>query len=131
MTTLSLCSALWTDLPDRQFGPEFVRNQIQQLRRSIRGLEREGLRHVFVLSRGWRKCQCLKMGQNESMRPANHTVDGGREAGLEIVGSVSGGPCSGRERGDALDGRVSEAGQDFGQIIAHRKLEPAAAFDDR
>jgi protein phosphatase len=50
MTTLSLCSALWTDLPDRQFGPEFVRNQIQQLRRSIRGLEREGLRHVFVLS---------------------------------------------------------------------------------
>jgi hypothetical protein len=64
MTTLSLCSALGTDLPDRQFGPEFVRNQIQQLRRSIRGLEREGLRHVFVLSRGWRKCQCLKMGQN-------------------------------------------------------------------
>src|SRR6185437_1741248 len=31
---------------DRQFGPHVVRNQSQQLRRSIRGLEREGFRHV-------------------------------------------------------------------------------------
>lgn len=36
--------------PDRQFGPHVVRNQSQQLRRSIRGLEREGFRHLFVLS---------------------------------------------------------------------------------
>jgi protein phosphatase len=36
--------------PDRQFGPHVVRNQSQQLRRSIRGLDREGFRHVFVLS---------------------------------------------------------------------------------
>jgi len=36
--------------PDRQFGPHVVRNQAQQLRRSMRGLEREGLRHVFRLS---------------------------------------------------------------------------------
>jgi protein phosphatase len=36
--------------PDRQFEPHVVRNQSQQLRRSIRGLEREGFRHVFVLS---------------------------------------------------------------------------------
>ncbi len=35
---------------DRQFGPHVVRNQSQQLRRSIRGLELEGFRHVFVLS---------------------------------------------------------------------------------
>jgi hypothetical protein len=49
MTTLSLCSALWTDLPDRQFGPHVVRNQSQQLRRSIRGLEREGFRLVCLL----------------------------------------------------------------------------------
>jgi protein phosphatase len=35
---------------DRQFGPHVIRNQSQQLRRSIRGLEREGFRHVFVLS---------------------------------------------------------------------------------
>jgi protein phosphatase len=35
--------------PDRQFGPHVVRNQSQQLRRSLRGLEREGIRHVFML----------------------------------------------------------------------------------
>jgi protein phosphatase len=35
--------------PERQFGPHVVRNQAQQLRRSMRGLEREGIRHVFKL----------------------------------------------------------------------------------
>jgi protein phosphatase len=36
--------------PDRQFGPHVIHNQIQQLRKSMRGLEREGIRHVFKLS---------------------------------------------------------------------------------
>jgi protein phosphatase len=36
--------------PDRQFGPHVIRNQSQQLRRSLCGLEREGIRHVFKLS---------------------------------------------------------------------------------
>jgi protein phosphatase len=35
---------------DRQFGPHVVRNQTAQLRRSIRGLEREGFRHIFKLT---------------------------------------------------------------------------------
>src|SRR5437588_8855059 len=34
--------------PDRSFGPHVVRNQRSQLRRSLRGLRREGFRHVFV-----------------------------------------------------------------------------------
>src|SRR5207248_5133647 len=34
--------------PNRDFGPHVVRNQAQQLRRSIRGLEREGCRGVHV-----------------------------------------------------------------------------------
>lgn len=34
---------------DRDFGPHVIRQQAQQLRRSLRGLEREGFRHVFVL----------------------------------------------------------------------------------
>ena len=45
-----LCHQRNQTRPDRQFGPHVVRNQSQQLRRSIRGLEREGFRHVFVLS---------------------------------------------------------------------------------
>lgn len=36
--------------PDRSFGSHVVRNQIQQLRRSLRGLGREGFRHVFHLT---------------------------------------------------------------------------------
>jgi protein phosphatase len=36
--------------PDRDFGAHVVRQQSQQLRRSLRGLEREGFRHVFILS---------------------------------------------------------------------------------
>jgi protein phosphatase len=35
--------------PDRQFGPHVVRNQASALRRSLRGLGREGFRQVFVL----------------------------------------------------------------------------------
>ena len=35
--------------PDRTFGPHVIRNQRSQLRRSLRGLRREGFRHVFVL----------------------------------------------------------------------------------
>ena len=45
-----LCQERNQNRPDRQFGPHVVRNQAQQLRRSIRGLEREGFRHVFVLT---------------------------------------------------------------------------------
>ena len=35
--------------PDRDFGGHVIRQQIQQLRRSLRGLEREGFRHLRVL----------------------------------------------------------------------------------
>jgi polynucleotide kinase-phosphatase len=37
------------DRPDRTFGAHVVRQQMQQLRGSLRKLEREGFRHVFVL----------------------------------------------------------------------------------
>jgi protein phosphatase len=36
--------------PDRQFGPHVVRNQTTQLRRSLRGLRKEGFRHIYVLN---------------------------------------------------------------------------------
>ena len=36
--------------PDRDFGPHVVRQQTQQLRRSLRGLEREGFRHLHRLA---------------------------------------------------------------------------------
>ena len=45
----SLCLARNRERPDRQFGSQVVRRQADQLRRSLRGLKREGFRHVFVL----------------------------------------------------------------------------------
>ncbi len=36
--------------PDRQFGPHVVRNQVRDLRRSLRNLEREGVREVYVFT---------------------------------------------------------------------------------
>jgi protein phosphatase len=44
-----LCHERNRGRPDRAFGPHVVRNQNIQLRRSLRGLGREGFRHVFVL----------------------------------------------------------------------------------
>lgn len=45
-----LCHDRNANRPDRQFGSHVVRNQIQQMRRGLRGLEREGFRHIFKLS---------------------------------------------------------------------------------
>ena len=44
-----ICQAHNSDRADRDFGPHVIRNHISQLRRSLRGLKREGFRHVFVL----------------------------------------------------------------------------------
>lgn len=44
-----LCHERNRDRPDRSFGPHVIRQQSQQLRRSLRNLEREGFRRVHVL----------------------------------------------------------------------------------
>ena len=45
----ALCLARNRERPDRTFGSHVVRRQAEQLRRSLRGLKREGFRYVFVL----------------------------------------------------------------------------------
>ena len=45
----SVCLARNRERDDRNFGSHVVRQQAQQLRRSIRGLKREGFRYVYVL----------------------------------------------------------------------------------
>ena len=45
-----LCRERNRERPDRDFGPHVVRNQSRQLRRSLKGLKREGFRHVTALS---------------------------------------------------------------------------------
>ena len=46
----ALCLARNKGRPDRSFGSRVVRQQAEQLRRSLRGLKREGFRYVFVLN---------------------------------------------------------------------------------
>ena len=45
-----LCHDRNRDRTDRDFGPHVIRQQSQQLRRSIRGLKREGFRHIYEFS---------------------------------------------------------------------------------
>ena len=45
-----VCADRNASRPERQFGAHVLRNQQSQLRRSIRGLRREGFHRVFVLS---------------------------------------------------------------------------------
>jgi protein phosphatase len=45
-----ICQDRNKDRPDRSFGPHVIRHQSDQLRRSLRGLEREGFRHTFILN---------------------------------------------------------------------------------
>ena len=45
-----LCQDRNRSRPDRTFGPHVIRNQKSQLHRSLRGLGREGFRHVHVLA---------------------------------------------------------------------------------
>ena len=45
-----LCRERNRGRPDRDFGAHVVRQQHQQMRRSIRGLEREGFRYIYVLN---------------------------------------------------------------------------------
>ncbi len=45
----SVCRARNAGRADRDFGPHVIRNQASQLRRSLRGLKREGFRHVTIL----------------------------------------------------------------------------------
>ncbi len=46
----TLCHDRNQERPDRAFGPHVVRNQSQQLRRSLRRLEREGFRYIHILN---------------------------------------------------------------------------------
>lgn len=45
-----LCEERNRGRADRAFGPHVIRHQRSQMQRSLRGLQREGFRHVFVLN---------------------------------------------------------------------------------
>lgn len=45
-----LCAQRNRERPERDFGPHVIRQQTSQLKHSLRNLQREGFRHVFILT---------------------------------------------------------------------------------
>lgn len=45
-----LCRARNASRPDRQFGPHVIRKHVQALRRSLKHLNREGFKRIFILN---------------------------------------------------------------------------------
>ena len=62
---------------DRAFGPHVIRQQAQQLHRSLRGLEREGFRHVHVL-KSPEEIEAAKMGVSAARERLNRLKAGPR-----------------------------------------------------
>ena len=48
-TPQQICEARNQERPDRNFGNHVIRQQKQQLRRSLKGLKREGFRQIYIL----------------------------------------------------------------------------------
>jgi len=59
--------------PERDFGPHVVRRQITDLKRGLRGLEREGFRYVHILN-GRRGCRNPPYAALEQQEGSDGTV---------------------------------------------------------
>ncbi|MEU0089380.1 polynucleotide kinase-phosphatase [Kribbella sp. NPDC006257] len=70
--------------PDRQFGPHVVRRQQQQLRRGLRGLKREGFRHIHILD-GVEKIDAVSI---ERTKLYNDLTD--QTGPFDIIGDIHG-----------------------------------------
>ncbi len=79
-----LCTERNAARPDRNFGPHVVRQQQSQLKRSIRGLDREGFRRVFVL-------QTPEEAESAEIEREPSWTDRSSEHGpFDIIGDVHG-----------------------------------------
>ncbi len=70
--------------PDRQFGPHVVRGHRMALRRGLRGLEREGFRHVFIL-RTPEECAAATVAREPLWNNLKH-----EHGPFDIIGDVHG-----------------------------------------
>lgn len=79
-----LCQDRNQTRPDRAFGPHVVRQQSQQLRRSLGNLQQEGIRHVYVLS----SPEEVEAAEIERQRLWNDRRD--EHGPFDIIGDVHG-----------------------------------------
>jgi protein phosphatase len=95
------------DRLDRAFGPHVVRNQASQLRRSLRGLRKEGFRHVYVLD-------TPEEIEGATVERVPLWVDRSAEHGpFDIIGDVHG--CA--EELEALLGQLGYRGEVVGPSL--------------
>jgi protein phosphatase len=79
-----LCHERNATRPDRTFGPHVIRNQRMAMRRELRGLEREGFRHVFTL-RSIEECDAVTLVRE----PLWNNLKGERGP-FDVIGDVHG-----------------------------------------
>jgi len=80
----ALCHERNRARPDRDFGPHVIRNQRRELQRSLRGLQREGFRHVTVF-RSTEEIDAAKLVREPLWN--NKKAESGP---LDIVGDIHG-----------------------------------------
>jgi polynucleotide kinase-phosphatase len=112
-----LCKERNESRPDRDFGPHVICNQIRDLRRGLRGLRKEGFRHVHLLS----DAEAVEAASIKRTRLWNNRTD--EHGPFDIIGDVHG--CAGelegllRELGyEAVEQREG-AFPDGGPVYAH------------
>lgn len=79
-----LCHSRNAERQDRSFGPHVVRNQRMAMRRELRGLEREGFRHVFFL-RTPEECDAATLTREPLWNNLKH-----EHGPFDIIGDVHG-----------------------------------------
>lgn len=106
----ALCQARNVERPDRQFGPHVIRNQIRDMRRGLRGLQREGFGDVFVL-------KSLEDVETTEIRRTPLWPDRTELTGpFDIVGDVHG--CA-----DELFELLSDLGYGIEELAEPQKLD--------
>lgn len=112
-----LCQDRNQSRPDRAFGPHVVRQQSQQLRRSLGNLQREGIRHVYVLS----SAEEVDAAEIERQRLWNDLRS--EHGPFDIIGDVHGCFDELTELLSRLGYEVSESNNpdSFGYSVAHRE----------
>jgi protein phosphatase len=111
--------------PDRQFGSHVVRNQARQLRRSLRGLQREGFRTVHVLR------SPTEIEEASIVRTPMWTDRRAEQGPFDVIGDVHG-CCSELEELLAELGYVAVDGEaPFGALVyAHPEGRRALFLGD-
>jgi protein phosphatase len=97
-----LCKGRNAGRPDRDFGAHVIRNQIRDLRRGLRGLRKEGFRHVHVLA----SPEAVESAAINRTRLWNNRTD--EHGPFDIIGDVHG--CC-----DELEALLTELGYDVTQ----------------